>query len=289
MSGSRKPRSAPSNYSACTSVPVSTSIARCTTVDPNALTSSREAARVDPRYAREWLEQQAVAGLDRGRRPEPARRRAALPATRGARRHLAGSNSTPPTWPRSPRWSSASRRPSTTSRPPTATAPACPTSATARACARGRAPSTGRRSAPTSPGRGSRRSRTCTRPWPHPKPRSLTSGAAWVGRRSRSPGPIRKPVSSASTVMRPRSARRSSTLPKPECVNVQFVESDAAQLPRLGRFDAIFLLECLHDMARPERSPCGLPGRAERRRIGDRGGRERGFGVHRAGRSRSSE
>jgi 2-polyprenyl-3-methyl-5-hydroxy-6-metoxy-1,4-benzoquinol methylase len=35
-------------------------------------------------------------------------------------------------------------------------------------------------------------------------------------------------------------------------VSVQFIESDAAQLPRLGRFDAVFLLECLHDMARPE-------------------------------------
>ncbi len=34
-------------------------------------------------------------------------------------------------------------------------------------------------------------------------------------------------------------------------VSVQFVESDAAHLPRLGRFDAILLLECLHDMARP--------------------------------------
>ena len=36
-----------------------------------------------------------------------------------------------------------------------------------------------------------------------------------------------------------------------EGVNAQFVESDAAHLPRLGRFDAILLLECLHDMARP--------------------------------------
>ena len=40
-------------------------------------------------------------------------------------------------------------------------------------------------------------------------------------------------------------------------VNVQFVESDAAHLPRLGRFDAILLLECLHDMARPDETLAG--------------------------------
>ena len=36
-----------------------------------------------------------------------------------------------------------------------------------------------------------------------------------------------------------------------EGASAQFIESDAAHLPRLGRFDAILLLECLHDMARP--------------------------------------
>ena len=43
-----------------------------------------------------------------------------------------------------------------------------------------------------------------------PKRRSPTSGAAWAGQRSRSPGPTRKRMSSASTVMPPRSARPSS-------------------------------------------------------------------------------
>ena len=144
-----------------------------------------ERAGIAPRYAREWLEQQAVAGFLVVDDAPPTRRarRFALPAEHAA---CSPTPTTPTTSRRSRTCSSASPACCRRSPRPTAPAPACPTPATAPTSATARATSTVPPSRTTCPASG-------CRPCPdvvarlesRRRPRSPTSAAATAGRPSR--------------------------------------------------------------------------------------------------------
>ena len=107
-----------------------------------------DAAGIDARYAREWLEQQAVAAylvVEDASRPAD-QRRYLLPTEHFERWWTP---TTPPMCPRWPTWSWGSDRCCPRSSPPSAPETACPIAATARTSAAARAASTGRPSRTT--------------------------------------------------------------------------------------------------------------------------------------------
>ena len=139
-------RPAPSSCSASTWAPGSACTPPCTSAREATATELAAAAGIAPRYAQEWLEQQAVAGvLD----VDDVTADAAVPPVRAAGGPCRRRRSTRSPWttsPRWPAWSSGSPRCSTRWSPPTAPAAGFRTPDTVRSSAPDRAASTGRRS-----------------------------------------------------------------------------------------------------------------------------------------------
>ena len=209
-----------------------------------------DATGIDVRYAREWLEQQAVAAYLVVDEPDPAaeQRRYALPRT------TSGPWSTsmiPPTSRRWRTWWPGSVRCFPRSSRPTAPAPACPTAGTARTSGAARAVSTDRPSPTTSPGRGCPPCQTCTRALGRPGVRIADLGCG-LGFSSIALARAYPDAEVVGIDSDPASIDEARELAGQAGVRVvESLAADAAEVGAYGPFDVVVILEALHDMARP--------------------------------------